>query len=66
VPRACCATAFGAAPQDDGSKIGANFDILAVLTVVEPQITREIGVIRRKGEGLSSAAREFVASLGEA
>jgi LysR family transcriptional regulator, carnitine catabolism transcriptional activator len=38
---------------------------VAVLTVVEPQITRDVGVIRRKGETLSSAAREFVASLSE-
>jgi LysR family carnitine catabolism transcriptional activator len=37
------------------------------LTVVDPKITRDIGVIQRKGESSSVAAREFIGALrGEA
>jgi LysR family carnitine catabolism transcriptional activator len=38
-------------------------DQVAVLSVVNPQITRDLGIIRRKGEALSSAAREFQSAL---
>jgi LysR family carnitine catabolism transcriptional activator len=36
---------------------------IAIIPTIEPQITRDVGVIQRKGETLSAAAREFIASL---
>lgn len=36
---------------------------VAQVMVVDPQITRDLGVIQRKGESSSSAAREFTAAL---
>jgi LysR family carnitine catabolism transcriptional activator len=33
------------------------------LTVVEPEITRDLGVVRRKGEAASAAAHEFIGAL---
>jgi len=36
------------------------------LTVVEPEITRDLGVVRRKGEASSAAAHEFIGALRDA
>jgi LysR family carnitine catabolism transcriptional activator len=36
------------------------------LTVVEPEITRNLGVVRRKGEASSAAAHEFIGALRSA
>ncbi len=33
------------------------------LTVVEPEITRDLGMVRRKGEASSAAAHEFIGAL---
>ena len=38
-------------------------DQVTMLSVANPQITRDLGIIRRKGEALSSAAREFQSAL---
>lgn len=39
-----------------------NLDVVR-LTVVDPQITRDLGVIQRKGEPSSAAAQEFITAM---
>ncbi|MBI1201053.1 MAG: LysR family transcriptional regulator [Rhodopseudomonas sp.] len=45
--------------------LGGNRDVVR-LNVVDPQITRDLGVIQRKGEPSSAAAQEFIAAMGSA
>jgi LysR family transcriptional activator of glutamate synthase operon len=42
-----------------------NLDVVR-LTVVDPQITRDLGMLQRKGEPSSTAAQEFIAAMGPA
>jgi LysR family carnitine catabolism transcriptional activator len=42
-----------------------NLDVVR-LTVVDPQITRDLGMLQRKGEPPSTAAQEFIAAMGPA
>jgi LysR family carnitine catabolism transcriptional activator len=41
-----------------------NTEVTQVM-VVDPQITRDLGVVQRKGEAASSAAREFIGALSQ-
>jgi LysR family carnitine catabolism transcriptional activator len=45
--------------------LAENLEVVRLM-VVDPQITRDLGVIQRKGEPSSAAAQEFIAAMGPA